>query len=157
MNKTKLYGGIAIGLLIINLALIGFMLTRVKQRGNNRPNPREVVISKLGFDDEQTAAFEEVIKSHRAVMNGKEQEAGELKVQLNNLLKSGDTAKADSIATIIAAKHKEIQLEFFNHFLKIKEICKPEQKEKYDEFVDELNTIFFRPRPNKIGMRNKRG
>lgn len=157
MNKTKLYGGIAIGLLIINLALIGFMLTRVKQIGNNRPNPREVVINKLGFDDEQTAAFEEVIKSHREVMNGKEHEARQLKVQLNNLLMTEDTAKADSIATVIAAKHKEIQLEFFNHFLKIKEICKPEQMEKYNAFVDDLNTIFFRPGPNKRGMRNKRG
>lgn len=157
MNKTKLYGGIAIGLLIINLALIGFMLTRVKQIGNNRPNPREVVINKLGFDDEQTAAFEEVIKSHREVMNGKEHEARQLKVQLNNLLMTEDTAKADTIATAIAAKHKEIQLEFFNHFIEVKKICKPDQMEKYDVFVDELNTIFFRQGQNKRGMRDKRG
>lgn len=157
MNKSKLYGGIAIGLLIINLALIGFMLTRAKQKGQNRPNPKEVVIKKLDFDAEQSAAFEKVIESHRSVMNAKEEEARELKVQLNNLLKSGDVTTADSIATAIAAKHKEIQLEFFNHFLEVKKICKPDQMEKYDVFVDELNTIFFRIGQNKRRMRNKRG
>lgn len=154
MNKTKLYAGLAIGLLIINLVLVAFMLTRSdKLPLEKRDNPREQVIKRLDFSDEQAAEYTARIAEHRERMFAKREQMHELKTSLSQLLKGNDKQAADSVINALSELHKEMEQNFFNHFKDIKKICKPEQLENYNKLVDDMNEIFLRrmPSPDKRG------
>lgn len=155
MNKTKLYGGIAIGLLIINLMLIGFMVTKGGKMGKHHKGPKAEIIQRLHLDDDQIAALESAIDEHRSVMKTTEVKIRAQKTALTRLLKTDDTHQSDSILQLISGFHQNIERGFFTHFLAIKSICRPDQMDDYNALVDDMNEVFFKRRPHKRGRRNK--
>ena len=46
-----------------------------------------------------------------------------------------DRSKVDSIATLISAIEKQKDLELFNHFRAVQEICNEEQKEHFKSII----------------------
>jgi hypothetical protein len=53
----------------------------------------------------------------------------------------------DSLITVLSDYQRTIENAHFEHFLKVKKICKtPEQQENYKELVKKLSEIFSRRR-----------
>ena len=155
MNKTKLYGILALVFLLINLMLIGFILAKGGKRGKYKNSPKETIITRLNFDSNQRAAYEEKVQKHRSLVNNTRQKISAEKSQLNNLLKTENREQADSLSAVIAGLHREMELGFFNHLMDIKSICKPEQMDNYTTLVDDINTIFSKRGPKRRGNNNR--
>ena len=72
MKKTKLLTITVIGLLLLNFAILAFLLVsgprghkRPNERPEGRPDPREIIIERLHFDNKQEKEYAELIKWHR--------------------------------------------------------------------------------------------
>ncbi|MDG2454907.1 MAG: hypothetical protein P8N47_03780 [Bacteroidia bacterium] len=155
MNKTKLYGVLAILFLLINLMLVGFILNKGRKRGKRKKSPKEIIITRLNLDSNQSADYGIKVQEHRSLMNNTHEKIRAEKSKLNNLLRTEDREQADSLFTVIAGLHREMELGFFNHLIDIKSICKPEQMDNYTALVDDINTIFSKRGPRRKGSHKK--
>jgi protein CpxP len=153
MNRTKLLTIAVIGLLLINLGTLGVMMMHKPPRPPhgeipppppNGEGPKQIIIDRLHFDENQQKQYEVFISEHRKKTDDLHNASKELHNQLYIMLKSEsiDKAKSDSLIEEIADNQKAIENLNFNHFQEIKSICKPEQLEDFNELAGELAMLF---------------
>jgi periplasmic protein CpxP/Spy len=139
MNKSKFLKFIILGLLISNGILV-FMLINGRYK---KDGPKNIIIEKLHFDSEQIKNYESYIAQHRKAINANEIAMNKLRGDLYLQLKhSQDTAKVDSLISIIANQQTVAEHINYNHFLEIKKLCKPSQKEAFDNLTSEIVKLF---------------
>jgi Spy/CpxP family protein refolding chaperone len=149
MNKTKLLGIAVVGLLLLNLGTLALMLFK-----HNGPNPqgfpppgegpKKIIIERLSFNEDQQKQYEVIIIDHKAKMKELNRQSRELHDELYSLLMVStiEKDKADSIIQKIADNQKELDKLNFDHFQKIKAICKNDQLEKFNGLVLDLTHLF---------------
>lgn len=138
MNKSKFLKLIILGLLITN-GIVVFM----HFNGAKKDGPKNIIIEKLHFDKEQIINYESYIQQHRKAINDNEIKMNKLRSELYQQLKyQQDTAKVDSIISIIAKQQMIAEHINYNHFLEIKKLCKPSQKEDFDNLTKEIANLF---------------
>lgn len=151
MNRTKLLTIAVIGLLLINLGTLSVLIMHRPPHpphGEMPPppgeGPRQLIIDRLHFDDAQQKQYQLLIDEHRKKTNELHEASRGMHNDLYSLLKAepADKAKADSIMLQIADNQKAIENLNFDHFQKIKAICKPDQIEDFNELADELAELF---------------
>lgn len=152
MSRIKLLTIAVIGLLLINLgslAFIYFSAHRSMHMGNRPPRhgeegPKRIIIERLGLDEAQQTAYEEIIKEHREKRRELDQHNHHLHDQLYALLKTSELnlAMKDSLMAEIAANQKNMDHLNFSHFQKIRSLCKADQVKKFDALVDDLGDLF---------------
>jgi protein CpxP len=141
MNKTKLFAWIIIGLIVTNLLTVFLFAIPKKEQHNG---PRNLIIKKLGFDDEQIQQYDSIIKNHRKAIAANNQKILENKKALYKMLEEQDNPKkTDSLTSEIGQLQKEIELIHYHHYQDIKKITRPNQLEKYNQFTKEITDIFF--------------
>lgn len=139
MNKSKFLKFIILGLLISN-GILSFMLINGR---NKKDGPKNIIIEKLHLDKEQIKTYELYIAQHRKSINSNEITMNKLRSDLYLQLKhSQDTAKVDSLISIIANQQTVAEHINYNHFLEIKKLCKPSQKEAFDNLTTEIANLF---------------
>lgn len=142
MNKTNFYILVICLLLISNFVLLYFALQK-PSRGFDPDSPKNTIIEKLHFDENQIEAYQKLIDKHRKDIKKNNDQILMLKKELYSNLKNDDSKRElDSITTQIATIQKQIEEIHFNHFLDIKALCKPNQLSEFDELTDELTEIF---------------
>jgi periplasmic protein CpxP/Spy len=156
MNKTKLLAIAVIGLLVLNFGTLGVLLLHKPphpEHGEMPPpngeGPKRIIIERLHFDDAQQKQYETLIDEHRSKTRELNETSHGLHDQLFSLLKNDpvDKTKTDSIIQQIADNQKAIDNLNFEHFQKIKALCKPEQIKDFNELADELAKLFAPKRP----------
>jgi Spy/CpxP family protein refolding chaperone len=154
MSKRKLLSIAVIGLLLLNLGLIGFLFLRKPMRPPGagglplgQEGPKQIIIEKLAFNPEQAARYEELIKEHQEKVKVLDQEIKATKNALYQTLTEETPTEKDSLINRMATLQKEIETVHYNHFAAIRKICTPEQMENYKELTSEL-ARFFSPREN---------
>jgi len=139
MSKSKFFKLIILGLLISN-GIVIFMLINGRDKMNG---PKNIIIEKMHFDKEQIKNYELYIQQHRKAINENEKILNKLRSELYQQLKyQQDTSKVDSIISIIANQQIIAENINYNHFLEIKKLCKPSQKEDFDELTNEIAKLF---------------
>jgi hypothetical protein len=131
-------------LLVINVAMLVYFLGQ--KRGpkdatmpgdKGKPNVAEMLQKEVGFDTIQTARYKEMKEKQRERVRPMYDNMRKAKDSLFRLLSFPDTP--DSVLTraaeTIATQQKELDLETFNHFKRVRLLCKPDQLEKYDSMV----------------------
>jgi hypothetical protein len=155
MKKTKLLTITVIGLLLLNFAILAFLLVsgprghkRQTDRPEGRPNPREIIIERLHFDDKQQKEYEVLIKWHRGEIKKLDsnirQTKNELYSQLNQ--KEVNLKTKDSLISLLNSYQKQVEETHFKHFVDIKKLCHQDQLEDFNELTEDLSRIFA---PNK--------
>jgi protein CpxP len=145
MNKTKLLSFAVIALLLLNFGILGFLfLSKDKQGQKSKKMPKEIVINKLHFDDNQIIEYEKIIKVHRNTITTIDDSIKVAKNELYQLLNSEtiNLEKKDSLYSKLANYQRQVEITHFNHFLEIKAICKKEQLADYKTLTEELSKIF---------------
>ena len=149
MNKVKILSFISIGLLIANLALIGFLISN-KSRHPKRERPFKIISEKLKFDELQVGKYEDLIKTHQASMKVTEEQLLSLKNELYTSL--ADTSKkkmTDSLFAEIGKQQASIEKIHYNHFLDLKNLCRPEQMSAFEALSSNIAKLFAPPQaPN---------
>ncbi len=155
MERTKLLIILVICLVLLNLGLLTYILfgSEKAQRPEpgRKPRPREIIIEKLKFNDEQIEKYTELIKEHRAMISELEKGNIKLKNKLYQCLLTSPKNKQvkDSIIYLLGENQKLIENVHFNHFADIKQLCEPKQMEFFEELATELSGIFGPPRKHR--------
>ncbi len=138
-----------VGLLLINLLLILFLLLG-KGHGPHR-QPKEIIIERLHFDDEQVGAYLKLIHYHRSTVDALDDSIAGIKKGLYSSL-STQPVTADSLQTVtsrIAALQQQIENTHYRHFADIKALCRPDQLKDFEDLSQDLARIFSPPKPHR--------
>ena len=155
MEKTKLLTITVIGLLLLNLSTLAFLLVsdsgghkRPNDTPEGRPNPSEIIIERLHFDDKQQKEYDKIIQWHRReikILDGNIRSAkNELYTHLNQ--PQVDVKIKNSLIAVINANQEQIEETHFKHFEDIKKLCHQDQLADFNELTEDLSKIFA---PNK--------
>ena len=144
MNKNRLLGIISIGLLVSNLALIAFIFLGRKAPAHN--GPRDIIIERLHFNEQQVAAYDKLIHIHRGSINEKQGEMFRLKNQLYHGLLKEHALEKDSLEKAIGTVQAAIEEINFNHFSDIRNLCTKEQEIYFSDLVNDIAEL-FKPMP----------
>ena len=154
MERTKLLTITIIGLLLINLATLGFVFLNGPKPGGmpheGRPLPKDIIIDKLHFDANQQKEYEKLIRWHRGKIDQLDDSIRQTKNSLYSGLTESDTntKTKDSLIALLNSYQKQVEETHFKHFEDIKKLCKPEQQEDFKALTTELSRIFA-PRPRR--------
>ncbi len=158
MSKMKWLSIAVIGLLLTNLIIVSTILLKkdapapqpMQQGppGAERPGgPKYYIMEKLQFDDAQKAAYEKLVLNHRNSINAKEEVIEQLKNKLYATLAYDKlTPQKDSLEAALSAVQKQIEEIHYNHFMEIKQLCKPQQLPLYNELSKEFARFFMPPK-----------
>lgn len=136
MKKNLLLGLLLLFLVVMNGILLFMLFGQGTDRRPPGP-PKDFIVKELGFDETQMQEFRKLSKVHFKSMRVLDEESRKLKDELFSGIgdKNFTTRHADSITTLIGQLSKEKELNVFDHFKKVGEICTPEQKTKLDKII----------------------
>lgn len=151
MNKSRFYLIVILVLLLSNLFLV-YML--INGPGKMRPNqgPKKLIVERLHFDANQVKAYDLLIEDHRQKISQFDEQMNLLRKELYAQLAAAiNDEKRAQLLTELSQTQKEIEAIHFDHFLDIKDLCKPEQLAKFEELTKELMELFARKVPPPKG------
>ncbi|MGE0560755.1 MAG: hypothetical protein AB7O47_02980 [Flavobacteriales bacterium] len=149
MNKNKFQILIIIALVISNLLMLAFIGFSNKPNRFHPEGPKNIIIERLEFNDDQVKEYETMIKKHQASILKKDKEIILLKNNLYSTLQQDfNPILVDSLTKNLAQVQKEIEDIHYHHFLEIKKICKDDQLDKFSDLANELAKIFA-PHPKR--------
>lgn len=142
MSKLRIVTTLSIGLLIINILLVGFIL--FKRNGHPRiEGPRNIIIEKLHFDEAQVVKYDTLIQWHRKEIRQIESEIINIKNQLYSHLSTNSLADVkDSLIQEITLRQISIEQIHLKHFEDIKLLCRDKQLDDYQKLTKELASYF---------------
>lgn len=156
MSKIKLLSIAVIGLLLINIAIVSFLMFRkpppflggrppMSQEGRpsaQEDGPKNIIIDKLHFDKEQSAQYENLIEQHQTIMKSLNVSIKDAKNELYSSLTNENFTGKDSLIAKLGLLQKQVELTHYEHFAAIKKLCKPGQLENYALLTKELARFF---------------
>jgi hypothetical protein len=155
MKKTKLLTITVIGLLLLNFAILAFLLVS-GPRGHKRPNdtakgrlnPREIIIERLHFDVNQQKEYDKIVQWHRGEIKKLDSNIRYTKNELYSHLNQTEVnfKTKDSLISLLNSYQKQVEETHFKHFEDIKKLCHQDQLEDFNELTEDLSRIFA---PNK--------
>jgi periplasmic protein CpxP/Spy len=139
-------------LLLTNIAVLSYFLwfNKPGKKTGGAPRPPGIewqLKEEIRFTEDQLAPYrllrEEQMKTIRPMF----EEIRRAKDSLFSLIGSVNATDSvvNSVADLIAEKQKAMDLKMFYHFRKIRELCKPDQLEKYDSLVQRMMKKMGRP------------
>lgn len=132
-------------LLISNLALVAFMVFGKKHGGKSQKSRGEAFSNyfkkELNFSEEQSVKFQDMMTQHFEKLKPIMGEVRKAKDSMFNLMRQ-PVVPADSVlqnaAENIAQKQKLQELQSFNHFRQVRDLCNEEQKPKFDSLISKM-------------------
>ena len=142
-------------LLLTNVAVLVYFLGQNKKdkatppADAGRPPVVEMLQNEVGFDDEQTARYKELKEKQREKIRPMYDDMRKVKDSLFRLLSFPETSDSvlNQITDAIALKQKAIDLQTFNHFKRVRLLCKEDQLTKYDSMVVRMFRKMGKPAP----------
>ncbi len=145
MNKVKFLTIVIVGLLISNIALVGFLVLK-KPDHPKHLGPRNIIIEKLGFDENQEKAYDKLIAWHRDEITKTEKDIMLLKNKLySNLSVDTQSNTKDSLINELSKVQIKIENIHYKHFEDIKQLCHDDQKQAYINLTTEIASLFAHP------------
>ncbi len=132
-------------LLLTNVAVLVYFLRQDKtstaeQSAKARSTVTEMLQDEVGFNEEQTAKYKELKDKQREKIKPMYDNMRRAKDSLFRLLSYPDTPDSvlNKAAEVIAQRQKELDIETFNHFKRVRALCTPAQFAQYDSLVIRL-------------------
>lgn len=151
MDKTKHNRNLIITivvLVIINIAALLLLwlgkpkndnMRGTKNIGDEKVRIQNMLKEELGFSTEQVEKFLILRENHHKKSVELNDELMIVKRKMFEEAMYGDKSIiSDSLLNLSLEKQSQLELLTFKHFLKLKEICTPDQKKKLFEIVDRL-------------------
>jgi len=146
---------------VVNIA--GWILfTQQSRRGidarfdtrRERANPDCLMAKKLGFDEQQTAQFNQINAEHRQGMREERRALAETRQQLvaTALAEDEQEEAVDRLIENLGQKHQRRYRRQVQHMNQVQQICHPEQRMAYREFMQKMS----KRRPEQMERRGNR-
>ncbi len=150
MRKDKLLMVIILVLVLLNTTTLVIMWVNKPPFPPHRPKherPDKIIIKRLELDEAQQKQFDKLKKAHRSQIVKLEQQSRELHQKYFALLEEDEVndSIADAYEKQLATVTERKEEITFSHFRDLKNICKPEQIELFNNFIGELSKLLARP------------
>ncbi len=154
---------IIVVLLLTNMAVLGYFLWFKKQEKHpvsterDRSNGIADMLQKdVGFNDAQVAQYKQMKDRQRETIRPMYDDMRKAKDGLFRLLK--DTTVSDAVisqaADSIAWRQRQLDLQTFHYFRRVRTLCTPDQVAKYDVMIQNMFSKMGRP-PRKDDEKKK--
>lgn len=150
MGETKLWKWIGLGMMAINLVLIGFFWAGALRKEGHRPPPPPPLngmpqppmhmVADLNLNETQTEQFIKLWESHFSRMNQIKETAGAWRdsMWMELIAEKPDTSKLNLATMKIGEQQVKLEQEMFRHFSEVKAICTPQQAEAFNKTTREV-------------------
>lgn len=144
-NKYRMLW-VAIGLLLVlNIGLLAWF-TFFSQ--NKPQQPKRLFLEKeLKFDEKQSEAYKALRQEHAQQMRALREDVKSMKTEFYEELSqsniSDDSLRAKAVA--IESKMVDADVLTFRHFQKVRQLCTPQQQQRFDEVIIDLIRSIERP------------
>jgi Spy/CpxP family protein refolding chaperone len=152
LQNPKFTGAALILLLVLNTSLLVFILCR--HHGPPPPpgdhgGPRDFLVHELQFDKQQQDAYDALITEHRSAVDRLQED---IRANREAMVDELENSAADSSVVIAAQKkigddQQQLEKVTFDHFRKVRAICRPQQQVKFDEVIKEALHMMGPPPP----------
>lgn len=155
MRKDKLLMGIILLLVLLNSATLIIMWVNKPPFPPHHPPqhepPGKIIIERLKLDEHQQKEFEKLKKEHHSQMVKLDEQSRELHQNYFTLLEKEtiNDSIVDSYEKQLASITEQKEEITFNHFRDLKNICKGNQIQLFNDFVGELGKLLSIPPPPK--------
>jgi len=151
MTKTRILAILVVVVVLLNAATLTFILIGKshgpKHHGPMENGPRNIIIEKLNFDDEQTALYDGLIKKHYSAIVEKDSLMLVARNALYSQLITQDSTEVEMQLNAIGQLQKEVETVHFLHFQELKALCSEEQLPAFKKLTEELSVFFGSARP----------
>lgn len=141
IDKIKILSILVVLLICINLATIAsvWIIRPAPPHGYGAQSPKEYIITKLEFTDEQVAAFELLRKSHfDTIQKLRHQIRTEKEEMYAGLKQKGNEEKAYAHLAKVIAYEEQSEKITFEHFRQVRDLCDEEQKQHFDAIINQI-------------------
>jgi periplasmic protein CpxP/Spy len=161
-TKTKSLVTIIIFLLITNIAMLVFFILLSKpvdrrQRNHETNGMYTSLQNEVGFSKDQLDKYQLLRKEQMEKVKPLFNEVRNAKKDFYGLIYSSNVADSliNADADSIAKKQKTLDLQMFTYFKNIRNICTPEQTQKFDSVIKKV-VVRMVGRPGKDNHENKK-
>lgn len=155
MVRTRFLSIVIVALLVINMGTLAYLFigqNNSKKHPHHRMGkgtPADYIIDKLQLDTEQQVAFMKLQKEHRSKMHETHSQLEETRTQYFDGLKTStiDTAESEKLQAEIGRLMGQVHGNTFEHFTAVRKLCRPEQQELFDEFIEDILRALAPPPP----------
>lgn len=114
-----------------------YLLFQKDARRERRFNPSQL-FEKLQLDAKQEEQFEALRKTHFQKRDSLRNEEMRLRKAMSAMITNGvkDSLQIDSITRQLAVNRRAFDLNFYNHFLQLRSVLRPEQQSHFGEVMD---------------------
>lgn len=132
-KQTILY----ILLVVLFLSNAFFIFHHLGRFGHKDHKARFSMVKELSFNQEQQEAYKVIRSAHFDKMKLYSKRVSELKKQMYSNAGKQEASEffLDSITDLIAKEEKNKDLEMYNHFKAVREICNDKQKEQLSNII----------------------
>ncbi len=137
MENLKFYKLAIALLLLLNIGTLTFLWTHRPPGGGG--GPFMFLVKETSMDDAQKRAYEQLRTEHRAQMNSFRANNSLLRGKLFELLATQDAnaPEVQQMIDSIASSRKQEEIVTFEHFRKVRALCRPDQQAKFDAAIGE--------------------
>jgi len=150
MENSKFYKIAIALLLLLNIGTLAFMwLNRPPPPGAR--GPFMFLVKATGMDKAQQATYRQLRDVHHSRMEDFQQQNRQLRGQLFDYLaqKDQNDSQVQLLADSIAAVKRQEEMLTFEHFRRVREICRPDQQLKFDAAIGEAIQSMGPPRQRR--------
>ncbi len=141
MSKLRLLTIFSIGLLIANVVLVGFMLSKKNsnQGQKRKHNPIELLTRELQLNNAQKEKVSGLVHEHKSYMDSIRTQVEPLKKELRNDIFSADQSpEKDSFFNALGLIQADVERKFHQHFIDIRNICEGKQIEQFEKLLEKM-------------------
>lgn len=146
MSKIKLLSIAVIGLLVINTIIVGFLFMKKTPPPPAGPmeqaGPKRIIIERLHFDKEQVMAYEKLIDEHRFAIRTIDDSIRLVKTLLYQTLTNENFTGKNLLINRLGVLQQQIDGVHYNHFVQLKKLCNPGQRNSFNDLTKELAHFF---------------
>lgn len=142
MNKQKLLTIAVVFLVFLNVLQMTFIVIGKSELLKNDETPREIIIERLHFDKDQIARYDTLILENQKRIKFANRRIELLKWDLYKTLQADSSTTKDNLFKEILDIRARIERINYAHFESIKHLCRPEQKEAFNQLTNDLDRIF---------------
>ncbi|CAN5123818.1 hypothetical protein BH09BAC3_BH09BAC3_30090 [soil metagenome] len=151
-DKPRILVTIIIVLIVLNIATMSFMwLNRPPHEpGRGGARPANFLIEKVGFSPEQIETYHGLMEEHQRASTSINDSLRFYKSLTFSYLPQNNTAAVKESVSSVGRLQQQMEMNTFEHFVKVRALCTPEQAVKFDAVINEvLKMMVPGPQPKK--------
>ena len=138
-------------LVLLNLGTLTFMwLSRPPMPGQGRQGGRgenagEFLVEQVGFNADQREKYSLMREAHQEMARQTQDSLRFYKNSLFRNLPTRDLIAAERASSNIARLQRKLEMNTFNHFVAVRNLCTPEQTKKFDAIIEDVLKMMAPP------------